>query len=289
MKTLRTFSLLTFSLLLISSKICRGADYRYEACAPQNCGGGGPNISFPFFLPSQQSYCGYPGFAINCSSNGFPLLHLSENEYIIEDIFYQTRSLHVFNAAALLPSSIGSSCSQRLIGNATLPDGRFNYFGGEDFSLFFRCENVSDELLRYAIDCDGSRERSGEVDLAMFAGNEDWGSAVGTCEESVLARAELSGDEREDEVVDVAAVLRRGFVMNWTASDCSDCQESGGRCGFNETSFLFRCFCPDRPHSRSCKPGEIFSLDFFPFLVSSLYAFLCCVLIDFCAIFISLR
>ncbi|XP_042034600.1 LEAF RUST 10 DISEASE-RESISTANCE LOCUS RECEPTOR-LIKE PROTEIN KINASE-like 1.2 isoform X1 [Salvia splendens] len=255
MKTHHTFSLFTLSLLIIIlSKLCRGADFRYEACAPQHCSGGGPNISFPFFLPSQQSYCGYPGFAINCSRSGFPLLHLSENDYIIEDIFYGNRSLHVFNAAALLPSSIGS-CSRRLIGNATLPGGRFDYSGGEDFGLFFGCKNVSEELRRYGIgNCNVSRERSDEIDLAMFAGNEDWGRAIGTCEESVVARAEFSGDEREDEVVDVAAVLRRGFVMNWKASDCSDCRESGGRCGFNQSSFHFRCFCPDRPHSRSCKP-----------------------------------
>ncbi|XP_047964948.1 LEAF RUST 10 DISEASE-RESISTANCE LOCUS RECEPTOR-LIKE PROTEIN KINASE-like 1.2 isoform X4 [Salvia hispanica] len=255
MKTHHAFSPFTLSLLVtILSKICRAADFRFEACAPQNCSGGGPNISFPFFLPSQQSYCGYPGFAIDCSTNGFPILRLSENEYIIEDIFYENRSLRVFNAAALLASSIGS-CSRRLIRNTTLPNGRFDYSGGEEFGLFFGCKNVSEEVRRYGIgNCNVSSERSDEIDLAMFAGNEDWGRAIGTCEESVVARAELSADEREDEVVDVTAVLRRGFVMNWTASDCSDCRESGGRCGFNESSFHFRCFCPDRPHSRSCKP-----------------------------------
>ncbi|KAG6389926.1 hypothetical protein SASPL_151401 [Salvia splendens] len=138
--------------------------------APMNCCNG-PNISFPFFLTYQQTYCGFPGFAINCSSSGFPLLHLSENE------------------------------------------------------------------------------------LAMYGGNGNLGRAAGTCEESMAVRADLNEDERGDEVVDVAALLRRGFLMNWTAaSDCSACQQSGGRCGFDETSYRFMCFCPDRPHSRSCTP-----------------------------------
>ena len=66
--------------------------------------------------------------------------------------------------------------------------------------------------------------------LAMYGGNGNLGRAVGTCVESVAVHADLNEDERGDEVVDVAAVLGRGFVMNWTAaSDCSSCQESGGR------------------------------------------------------------
>ncbi|XP_042000618.1 LEAF RUST 10 DISEASE-RESISTANCE LOCUS RECEPTOR-LIKE PROTEIN KINASE-like 1.2 isoform X2 [Salvia splendens] len=250
---LRTFSLFIFILLLISSKICRGADYRYEACAPTNCGKG-PNISFPFFLRSSQpSYCGYPGFEINCT-NRSPLLRLSENEYIIEDIFYQNRSVHVFNAAALFLSSSNeiNNCSESeiLIRNTTLPAGKFNYVGGENLYLLFECKNVSNELRRYEIGCNSSG-------LAMYGGNGNLGRALLTCEENVVARVGLYGDGREDEVVgDVAAVLRSGFVMNWTASDCNECKESGGRCGFNETSFHFRCFCPDRPHSRSCKPSN---------------------------------
>ncbi|XP_047965568.1 uncharacterized protein LOC125210034 [Salvia hispanica] len=205
---LHSFSLFIFSLLAFSSKICRGADYQYEACLPTNCGGSGPNISFPFFLTSQQSYCGYPGFSIKCR-NGFPLLQLSENEYVIDDIFYHNRSLHVFNAAALsLSSSSSSNCSQGLIRirNTTLPAGRFNYVGGENLLLFSRCRNATGDLLRYEVGCNSS-SREG-VALAMYGGNGNVGRALRTCEESVVARAELSGD---DEVVDVAAVFEEGI------------------------------------------------------------------------------
>ncbi|KAJ6356844.1 hypothetical protein OIU78_004857 [Salix suchowensis] len=51
-------------------------------------------------------------------------------------------------------------------------------------------------------------------------------------------------------------MLERGFVLNWVASNCSVCDESGGRCGFNHTTYQFKCFCPDRPHARSCKSGN---------------------------------
>ncbi|KAL1531850.1 LEAF RUST 10 DISEASE-RESISTANCE LOCUS RECEPTOR-LIKE PROTEIN KINASE-like 2.1 [Salvia divinorum] len=291
---LHSFCLCILSLIILS-KICGGAEYRYEACAPTNCGDG-PNISYPFFLSYQQSHCGYPGFEINCSSSGFPLLQLSENEYVIEHIFYHNQSLHVFDAAALSSSSSSSSlsssnCSERLGRNTTLPAGIFDYVGGDDFLLFSNCKNVTGELLRYQVAChsgadvvafdlDDRRHASGPPNtssggitfsspwssvttqknrLAMYGGNGNLGRAADACVESVAVHAELNEDERGDEVVDVVAVLRRGFVMNWTAaaaSDCSACQESGGRCGFDESSFRFRCFCPDRPHSRRCRPRK---------------------------------
>ncbi|KAL1531849.1 LEAF RUST 10 DISEASE-RESISTANCE LOCUS RECEPTOR-LIKE PROTEIN KINASE-like 2.1 [Salvia divinorum] len=226
-ENLHTFSLCIFSLIIISSKTCRGAEYQYKACATMNCGYG-PNISFPFSLPYQEPDCGYPGFSIDCR-NGFPLLQLSENDYIIEDIFYHNQSLRVFNAAARSISLSSNesyeiiNCSERSISNTTLPDGRFDYFVGENLLLFYGCRNVRDELLRYELSCNSSIERSGKTNLAMFVGNAYLGRATDTCEGSVVARAELNEGERDDELVDVAAILRRGFVMKWTTSDCRSC------------------------------------------------------------------
>ncbi|ONI31472.1 hypothetical protein PRUPE_1G315300 [Prunus persica] len=47
-------------------------------------------------------------------------------------------------------------------------------------------------------------------------------------------------------------VLSRGFDLNWFASDCSRCQDSGGRCGFNYTTYHFRCLCPRGTFSWRC-------------------------------------
>ncbi|XP_042032488.1 LEAF RUST 10 DISEASE-RESISTANCE LOCUS RECEPTOR-LIKE PROTEIN KINASE-like 2.4 [Salvia splendens] len=113
----------------------------------------------------------------------------------------------------------------------------------------------------------------------MYGGNGNLGRAAGTCEESVAVRAELNEDERGDEVVDVAAVLRRGFVMNWTAaSDCSACQESGGRCGFDESSYRFMCFCRDRPRSRSCGPRKKIRYSIFFFIGGPMATLTSCVI-----------
>jgi hypothetical protein len=49
-------------------------------------------------------------------------------------------------------------------------------------------------------------------------------------------------------------VLKMGFLMNWTARNCSTCERSGGRCGFENNEFI--CFCRDRPRLKSCEAGN---------------------------------
>ncbi|GLU12981.1 hypothetical protein SLE2022_296330 [Rubroshorea leprosula] len=49
-------------------------------------------------------------------------------------------------------------------------------------------------------------------------------------------------------------ILKMGFLLNWTAYGCSNCQSSGGRCGFDDHQFI--CFCPDKPHSKTCDDNK---------------------------------
>uniref|UniRef100_A0A6M2ER77 non-specific serine/threonine protein kinase n=1 Tax=Populus davidiana TaxID=266767 RepID=A0A6M2ER77_9ROSI len=76
------------------------------------------------------------------------------------------------------------------------------------------------------------------------------GSTLDKCGTRVLApvdvyRGENVGTER-------MLLLEEGFVLNWTASNCSTCQESGGKCGFDAAAYNFNCFCPDGPHYKQC-------------------------------------
>ncbi|KAL7240322.1 hypothetical protein ACSBR2_006053 [Camellia fascicularis] len=84
----------------------------------------------------------------------------------------------------------------------------------------------------------------------MFGNNKNLSYALGKCETQVLAPVELNG---YDVIGDYMEVLRRGFVLQWKASNCNECKASGGRCGFDASSYQFRCFCKDRPHRVRCK------------------------------------
>ncbi|GAA0152317.1 hypothetical protein LIER_10828 [Lithospermum erythrorhizon] len=73
-------------LVVLLGVPCSCVDEYYELCVTQRCSAG-PNISYPFRIPTETSnYCGYPGFELNCSSFGYPLLRLHDQDYVVEDI-----------------------------------------------------------------------------------------------------------------------------------------------------------------------------------------------------------
>ncbi|KAK4399964.1 LEAF RUST 10 DISEASE-RESISTANCE LOCUS RECEPTOR-LIKE PROTEIN KINASE-like 2.1 [Sesamum angolense] len=234
--------------VVIFSSRTSGDYYPYEACVPRNCGLG-PNIHFPFYIPGlQESFCGYPGFELNCSQQGFPVLQLPGSEYVVQDISYQTRSLRVYNAAVL--SSNGTGCLPRTMRNMTFPADLFSFSYNVTQLHLFSNYSTSEDLWRHRVGCDGKgRDR---WDLGIYDKDENSTNiASKNCKRNVVAPVEDDGNIGPGNVDEV---LRRGFVLNWTASDCSPCGISGGRCGFNATAYHFRCFCPEGPHSRSCPP-----------------------------------
>jgi hypothetical protein len=133
-----------------------------------------------------------------------------------------------------------------------LPSNRASLF------LLYNCNSTllanDSELLNYKVDCFG--ENGTVSTLAMLDDDPLLGPASDKCETGAVApvdvyRGENVGSER-------MLLLERGFVLNWIASNCSICEGSGGKCGFDNATYHFKCFCPDRPHSRSCTSGESF-------------------------------
>ncbi|KAH6822486.1 hypothetical protein C2S53_007813 [Perilla frutescens var. hirtella] len=241
---------------ILVSRSSLGADYRYEACRPRNCGKG-PNISFPFYITGlQNSYCGYPGFMLNCSHE-FPVLQLPETQYIVNEISYEARSFRVYDSAVSSRHDSDNDCVPR-IRNTSLPTPQFDFADNVTMlRLFSNCSHDASlsENNRTSVVCD-AEDRGGRI-LALYEGDENVANALKNCGSNSVAPVE------DDDGVGVAEmgksvveILRRGFVIKWNASECSKCETSGGRCGFNETTYMFRCFCPHRPRYRSCRPEK---------------------------------
>ncbi|XP_022871272.1 LEAF RUST 10 DISEASE-RESISTANCE LOCUS RECEPTOR-LIKE PROTEIN KINASE-like 1.2 [Olea europaea var. sylvestris] len=246
---LTSSDLFIFCLILLSRK-SSAADYWHEECQPKNCGNG-LNITFPFYIQGvQESYCGYPGFELNCTKgHGYPTIRLPGNDYIVENISYSSRSFRVYNSAVLNTSN--RTCLPQ-IRNTTLPTA-FNYANVTLLYLLSNCTKpLPDDLSRYQVSC-GSENRD-DWDLAIRDKDENSQNGLENCKKHVVAPVDAHGDDHENGMGNYMKIIRRGFVLNWTASDCSKCQESGGVCGFNTSVYQFKCFCPDRPHSVSCMP-----------------------------------
>lgn len=76
--------------------LCLGS--KSEDCTPPNCGNGS-GISYPFWVVDKQpDYCGYKNFQITCSEKN-QVLTISNNDYVVKDIFDSNPSFLVVNSA----------------------------------------------------------------------------------------------------------------------------------------------------------------------------------------------
>ncbi|KAJ9163323.1 hypothetical protein P3X46_023002 [Hevea brasiliensis] len=238
------------SFLLARKAICTHP--QYLACSvPKSCGDG-QIIDFPFYIQDQQeSFCGYPGFNLVCQ-NSRPILRLQDNDYIIHQIDYKNQILRVSNAV-LFDTNTTFVPPFR---NISLLDDRFNIFSNQtELFLFSRCNStqlgvVNNELLKYKIN--GSGENGTGPTLSMFDGDPLLSIASDACEDEMMIPVDVERGKNEG----IEEMLERGFVLNWTASNCSICDSSGGKCGFDSSTYHFMCFCPDRPHAWACYPAS---------------------------------
>ncbi|XP_058184730.1 LEAF RUST 10 DISEASE-RESISTANCE LOCUS RECEPTOR-LIKE PROTEIN KINASE-like 2.1 isoform X2 [Rhododendron vialii] len=238
----------TIFIIFITTTSISSGDSNYEACVPQNCGN--QTIRYPFWIKNKQEpFCGFPGFELNCQNNNYPILQTPNNNFTIQEILYRGQTLRLSNTAVW---NLKHDCWPP-ISNVSLEVDNFSVVSnGSDLYLLSNCSSLGENLLEYRIGC-GEESRNGNGGLAMFGNDGNLGYGLRSCQTEVLAPVELvSGDV----VRDYLSVLRRGFLVKWKAPDCTRCEDSGGRCGFDLVTFHFKCFCTDTVHSGRCSSGR---------------------------------
>jgi len=227
-------------------------DPKFTACAPKTCPNNNQSISFPFYIQgTQESYCGSPGFEISCAPDGSPTLNLSHTQYFIHQIFYQDQSLRVSNAAfSTLQSNATGGCLVPTQNLTLPPSNEFRVAPNQtDMVLFYGCDAPS--LHEHRVGCSAENQTSSV--LALDKRDELISFVAANC------KGEVVDTVVEDGIGGVGEALRKGFLLSWTASNCSVCNSTGGRCGFDSDLYTFRCYCTDRVHSASCgavDPGQ---------------------------------
>ncbi|KAF4360773.1 hypothetical protein F8388_015096 [Cannabis sativa] len=257
------FSKTSHEFVCFSVSVKAASDPHYESCiVPKICGN--QTISFPFFIQGQQEpYCGYPGFNLTCDSRGRSIINLSSQNYVVLQIFYQNQSVIVSNAA-FLDLDDEQACFP-FIRNLTDLSPDFKIAETDDdrnsVVLLYNCRFSSiernNDFLKNRIGCYGENQTNSV--LAFYESEEDeLVEASRMCvpgpNGDVMAAKTAVVENNELGMVTMRDVVRSGFMVNWIASNCSVCEESGGRCGFLWDIYHFRCFCPDRPHALKCFP-----------------------------------
>lgn len=223
------------------------AGLNFTSCVSQNCGNG-PSISYPFWIPqNQESYCGSRGFNITCKNNN-PVVTISEDDYILKDIFYSNNSFLLSNADIYDE-------------NHTCPTPRNNFsIDGTPFSygpayanLYFLYDcSYPYPQATYQVSCASNATYHS---FAVFHTEvlREWNYTVDSCQG--LVNAPVDGESLENLLqMNYTDILRRGFVLEWSGVNCRNCDRNGGRCGSLNNEFI--CFCDNQPRLGTCDAGN---------------------------------
>ncbi|KAH0452979.1 hypothetical protein IEQ34_017303 [Dendrobium chrysotoxum] len=231
------FSVLPFLSSLLLTSVSADKPY-LQNCQPKSCGNL-INVSFPFWFQNlQPDYCGYPAFELRCE-DGTPKLSMPEEDYHVLNISYEKRTVNVL--------------MERF---ASMDTCRLPYYNVSFGLTPFTISSLNRELV-FVYNC--SAEKPGFLQInchnnrsyAYLGGTyhiEESEGLFGSCFSVVMPV--LSSPEPE--VKKYPELLADGFLLNWTAPDCSECVKSNGQCGYNNDTRNFMCICPDRPHWKSC-------------------------------------
>ncbi|KAM0933088.1 putative wall-associated receptor kinase, galacturonan-binding domain-containing protein [Dioscorea sansibarensis] len=241
-------------------------------CKPISCGHL-PNIAYPFWLTGKHpSYCGYPAFEVSCQNNTL-VLSMSDNFQILS-IFYENQSVVLYDTK-LNTSKCSIPYSSLSFGLSMFKISSVN----RELSFFF-CNS-------YHLPPDYVRVPCELLNVSVHLSNDNWAdtkpkSSLSSCRAVRRPVLQYEGANSSD----YSVLLRRGFLLNWNVTDCTECKQSNGECGYNEESQSFMCICEDRNHLRHCS-------EFLPFLwlllsvISIFYFSFLCSIIQF--IFIKLK
>ncbi|XP_049394133.1 LEAF RUST 10 DISEASE-RESISTANCE LOCUS RECEPTOR-LIKE PROTEIN KINASE-like 2.1 isoform X6 [Solanum stenotomum] len=214
----------------------------YAFCPKSTCNG--VEISYPFwrldnYNASAPQYCGYPGFGINCSKNQpLPIIYLPGDAFYVKSIDYKSYSL------ALVDADVFNETCPRAHHNLTLEKLPLKFSDSAlELTFYFDCtEPLPDSLPAECLKSSGNRTYFyvGETepdDLNWF----------GICEEKVVATVkERRRFQNNDWIGGFGAAMGEGFVLDWrSASECGQCEESDGRCGYNNSTQNLLCYCQD--------------------------------------------
>lgn len=219
-------------------------DPKLKSCEPKNCGAG-PNISYPFWLSQEQeSFCGYPNFMLTCSDKG-PVLAISNDVYIIKSISYATNSMRVAKAAVYEETCPTPLHNIRLDRTFTISPGYTN------LSFFYNCTSKPvDNYPLHNLSCATNSTHYSFADFHLEEREMHSIYSLNSCQDFANAPIHTYEDIGRLHTANYIEVLKMGFLMNWTAHNCSTCESSGGRWGYE-----FNCSCRDRRRLKSCDAG----------------------------------
>ncbi|XP_042752992.1 LEAF RUST 10 DISEASE-RESISTANCE LOCUS RECEPTOR-LIKE PROTEIN KINASE-like 1.2 isoform X1 [Lactuca sativa] len=235
-----SLSLLLFPFFFFISIAAQSNDTRYPSCLSYNCAN--ITISYPFWrldseIPTQ--FCGYEGFGINCSNN-VPIVYFGSDSYYIPSISYESKSIVLvdYDVSPVVPA-VACPRVRHSIDWGDLP---FNFWGQNvNLSFHFNCTGVP--YFAREIGCLSNLTNKSCVNSLNFE-PENFNWTVYSCDDAVVTTVFDVFSSAMELETEFSRALRQGFEVKWgRTEDCEKCEESGGRCGHNNSTTELMCFC----------------------------------------------
>ncbi|KAI0502613.1 hypothetical protein KFK09_017568 [Dendrobium nobile] len=217
----------------------------FKRCPPQRCSSGGPEIRYPLRLESSPPTCGDTGLVLSCSGGRtiLPMPSLPPSLPLsVVDIKYSIGFLTV-----TLNEPFWSSC---LLQNMSLLD-----FSSPSFGIYSESEFILVNCTSRISFTDGSSNSSIAGPISCFSGATDFVYAVNSFAYMDILPTYcvmISGGRLIPNSLPDMTSMIDSFIQNreirfgWKkigiASQCVDCEFSGGRCGFSEARNQSFCY-----------------------------------------------
>jgi hypothetical protein len=265
-------------LLLVLVAASHGASndtYDTSMCLQETTTCGDVSIRYPFYFSdktgyingSSNSYCGYPGLAIDCD-DGKPILQLNGAEK------YKVNYINVgsITNVSLVDKEVvdDSSGCPRVDHNVTFAQGSWLFFpagmsldylvfflGCSFPNLFLPPENI-DPITCSFIGLIGPSYVLPKDQVPP--GN--WSQFCKTFEVPVVKYQQMDPKGDAWRKGGYGQVLRQGFLLSVNDSrrppNCTQCEESKGRCGFSQDGEFIGCLCLNgRVRSLRCGSSDL--------------------------------
>ncbi|XP_027770089.1 LEAF RUST 10 DISEASE-RESISTANCE LOCUS RECEPTOR-LIKE PROTEIN KINASE-like 1.4 isoform X2 [Solanum pennellii] len=249
------FSLFTLFSSLVLFHVPRGSsnpDEFYQTCGKTYTCGNIKGLSYPFMSVNDPSFCGYPGFELNCNQDGSTTMEMENIKYRVLNVLPTTQTIRI-----LREDIMKSTCPVDLV-NTTLDYSIFDYASGyTNLTFLYDCPVASDFAeMDGTFTCRNSKYHNVFV-LPGAVG-------PGKCDASVTVPVPQmsAGNVGSLNTSGLAQVLQEGFDIRWKleSKTCSKCIQDKGRCGYDEYSKQTTCFCPGPPYASSSCPVATFGL-----------------------------
>uniref|UniRef100_A0A0D9V4D1 Protein kinase domain-containing protein n=1 Tax=Leersia perrieri TaxID=77586 RepID=A0A0D9V4D1_9ORYZ len=249
-----------------------GDTYETSMCLQESTTCGNISIRYPFYFSdktreingSSNSYCGYPGLAIDCDDGKLTLQLNGADKYKVNNISYGS----ITNVSLVDRDFVDySSGCTKVDHNVTTPPASWLFFPDmsvEYLVFFLGCsfmnlprKNTDPITCRFI----GLAGQSYVIPKdQVLPGN--WSQFCNQIfEVPVLKYQPVDPNSDAWRNGGYGQVLRQGFQLSWNDTgrppNCTQCEESKGRCGFNQNGEFLSCLCPNgRVSSLSCSTSD---------------------------------